>query len=304
MALTRKQVVTCISIVYLLAAAALYGSSRLSQLSIPLSSILSNLTTALPLVAGLLLEGSYDLTRRQEKRRHAARGSTPRPPLVIIANTLIFIYSSVVLTLLGTHAGPPSGLDCGLEQRWKNMFSLKDSEGIRAIQDAFECCGLVNSHDRAWPFQDKTHDIHACETAFGRNTGCMGAWRREEQRMGGLLIGVVSMVLVWQLAIIAIPTNRSSWLHRVLPGRVSEILTDEEQATTNGRARAIDYHSSYDRYRDDPLAEVTDSEDESTPQRGIEPGPASQVTDAVTAGVDQPDLEQHDEPTENTWARH
>jgi predicted membrane protein len=129
------------------------------------------------------------------------RGAIERPPLVIVANTIIFIYSTVVITLLGTHVAPASGLDCGLRQRWQNLFRIKDSKSIKAIQDAFSCCGYSNPRDMAWPFQDKTHPATACQEAFARNTGCVSAWKAEEQQVAGLLMGVVGMIVLWAVCI-------------------------------------------------------------------------------------------------------
>lgn len=175
-----------------------YASSRANSRSVPISDTLTGFATALPLVSGLLLEGGYDITRIFERRKDMKRGELQRPPLVIIANTLIFIYSTVVITLLGTHVGPPSGLNCGLHERWQQMFHRKDVESIRTIQDAFNCCGLTNSHDMAWPFPDKTHDSRSCETSFDRNTGCLAAWKAEEQHVAGILMTVVGLVFLWQ----------------------------------------------------------------------------------------------------------
>jgi hypothetical protein len=156
----------------------------------------------------LLLECGYDFTRRQERRQHLGRGEIQRPPLVIIANTLIFIYSSVVITLAGTHAAPPSGLDCGLHERWQALFKHKNAEAIRKIQDAFKCCGFANPRDMAWPFPDKSHDAHACEATYSeRTTGCLGAWKAEEQQIAGLLMAVVGMVFIWQVSIHQIPLS-------------------------------------------------------------------------------------------------
>jgi hypothetical protein len=126
-----------------------------------------------------------------------ARGEIERPPLVIVANTIIFIYSTAVITLLGTHAAPPSGLDCGLRQRWQDLFRKKESKSIRTIQDAFSCCGYANSRDMAWPFQDRSHTARACEEAYGRTIGCMSVWKAEEQQVAGILMGVVGMVVIW-----------------------------------------------------------------------------------------------------------
>jgi hypothetical protein len=176
-----------------------YASSRANKNSVPISDTLMAFTTALPILAGLLLQGGYDVTRYQERRQRLSRGEIQRPPLVIVANTIIFIYSTVVITLLGTHAAPPSGLDCGLRGRWQQLFKSKDSKAIRAIQNAFNCCGLTNSRDMAWPFPDRTHDAHACESAFNRSNGCLGAWKAEEQKIAGLLIAVVGMVFIWQV---------------------------------------------------------------------------------------------------------
>lgn len=175
-----------------------YASSRSTNRSVPISDTLTAFTAALPIVAGLLLECGYDLTRRQERRQHLDRGEIQRPTLVIVANTIIFIYQTAVITLLGTHAAPSSGLDCGLHERWQKLFRSKDSEAIKTIQDAFDCCGFANPRDMAWPFPDRSHDQHACESAFGRSNGCLAAWKAEEQQVAGLLIGVVSMVFIWQ----------------------------------------------------------------------------------------------------------
>lgn len=153
----------------------------------------------LPIISGILLECGYDLTRRQERRQHLDRGEIKRPPFVVVANTIIFIYSTAIITLLGTHATPSAELECGLRTQWEMLFRHKDASAIRHIQDAFQCCGFTNPRDMAWPFQDKQHDQHACEEAFGRTNGCLGAWRSEEQQIAGILIGVVAMVFVWQV---------------------------------------------------------------------------------------------------------
>lgn len=153
------------------------------------------------MVSALLLEFGYDFTRFQERRQRLPRGKTTRPPLVIIANTLIFIYSTVVITLLGTHAAPPSGHDCGLREQWTTMYKKKSAERIRKIQQSFQCCGFQTSRDMAWPFVDKTHDAKACETTFGHTNGCFGPWKGEEQRIAGILMAAVGLVFIWQVCV-------------------------------------------------------------------------------------------------------
>ncbi|OAK98471.1 hypothetical protein IQ06DRAFT_295783 [Phaeosphaeriaceae sp. SRC1lsM3a] len=298
MTYTRKQVVTFLSVLYLIIATGLggYASSRSTNRSVPISDTLTAFTAALPIVAGLLLECGYDLTRRQERRQHLDRGEIQRPTLVIVANTIIFIYQTAVITLLGTHAAPSSGLDCGLHERWQKLFRSKDSEAIKTIQDAFDCCGFANPRDMAWPFPDRSHDQHACESAFGRSNGCLAAWKAEEQQVAGLLIGVVSMVFIWQFAIIAIPTQKESWLHSVVPDRISRMIADERHGNTEPR-RAIDYVPGYNRYSD-RIEEDEDDVENTCTGRTIEEG-NGRLNNALPGNV----LGDQQPTVENEWTR-
>lgn len=290
--------VTFLSVLYLIIATGLggYASSRSTNRSVPISDTLTAFTAALPIVAGLLLECGYDLTRRQERRQHLDRGEIQRPTLVIVANTIIFIYQTAVITLLGTHAAPSSGLDCGLHERWQKLFRSKDSEAIKTIQDAFDCCGFANPRDMAWPFPDRSHDQHACESAFGRSNGCLAAWKAEEQQVAGLLIGVVSMVFIWQFAIIAIPTQKESWLHSVVPDRISRMIADERHGNTEPR-RAIDYVPGYNRYSD-RIEEDEDDVENTCTGRTIEEG-NGRLNNALPGNV----LGDQQPTVENEWTR-
>ncbi|PVH94437.1 hypothetical protein DM02DRAFT_676198 [Periconia macrospinosa] len=295
---SREQIVTCISIIYLIIATALsgYGSSRVNRFSIPLPNGLAYAATFLPIIAGLLLKIGYVFTRYQEHRSRLPRGDVARLPLVIVMNTLIFIYSTVVVTLLGTHAAPPPGLDCGLQERWIIMFRNKDARAIKAIQDAFNCCGLKSSHDMAWPFPDKTHKADACELAFGRKNGCFKPWKIEEQRVAGILMGAVGLVFIWQFAIIATPTERGSWFDQAVPERTSRTIGDEGHGGSSQR-REIDFLPNFSRYSD-RAQEASDGEAENGPQRGID-GTAQQANNTLTSGVNQVDHR----PLEDEWGR-
>ncbi|KAJ4343376.1 hypothetical protein N0V95_006677 [Ascochyta clinopodiicola] len=295
---TRKQIVTFISIIYLVFATAMagYASSRANRLSVPISDTLTGFTTALPVISGLLLECGYDLTRHKERRAHMERGEIQRPPFVIVANFFIFIYSTVVITLLGTHAAPSSGLDCGLRRQWQSLFRQKDSSAIRAIQDQYNCCGFANSKDMAWPFPDKSHKPDSCQESFGRTNGCMGSWKAEEQHIAGLLMGVVGLVAVWAFAIIAIPTQRETWLHKIAPERVSEFIAAEEHGST-GERRRINYLPDTNRYSD----RFQENDDETTPlspesRRALEAGTAQ-------VGTGLPGNVAMDAPATEEWAR-
>lgn len=110
---------------------------------------------------------------------------------------LLVIYETALATLALTHVAPPSELICGLERQWGAMFSNKNAEAIRRIQEQFQCCGFRNVQDRAWPFPDRGHTARACVESFGRSNGCLGGWRQMEQVTAGLilLIAVVAFLL-------------------------------------------------------------------------------------------------------------
>lgn len=296
---TRKQIVTFISIVYLVFTTAIagYAASRANRLSVPISDTLTGFATALPVISGILLECGYDLTRRKERRAHMQRGEIQRPPFVIVANFVIFIYSTVIITLLGTHAAPPSELDCGLRRRWQSLFHNKDASSVRAIQDQYNCCGFASPTDMAWPFPDRSHKADACKESFGRTRSCLESWKAEEQYVAGLMMVVVALVVVWAFAIIAIPTQPESWLHKVVPGQVSDFIAREEHGNT-GERRQINYLPDTNRYSDRFHEE---DDDETTPlspdtRRTLEEG-----RPAVGTGL--PGNVAMDAPATAEWAR-
>jgi len=266
--------VTFISIIYLVFATAMagYAASRANRLSVPISETLTGFTTALPVISGILLECGYDLTRSKERRAHMQRGEIQRPPFVIVANFIIFIYSTVIITLLGTHVGPPSGLDCGLRQQWQSLFHIKNVNSVKAIQDQYNCCGFASPTDMAYPFPDKSHKADACMTSFGRTESCFKPWKAEEQHIAGLLMGAVGLVVVWALAIIVIPTRRESWLHKIAPEQISDFIAREEHGNT-GERRRINYLPDTNHYAD----RFQEEDDETTPlspetRRALEAG--------------------------------
>jgi hypothetical protein len=65
-----------------------------------------------------------------------------------------------------------------------------------------------------------------------------------------------------KFAIIAIPTQSESWLHRVLPNTISDFVAAEEHGRRSGSRRAIDYLPNFSQYRDNAAEEVSDEERE------------------------------------------
>lgn len=252
---TRRQVVTTVSIVYviILTVVASYAASRASKLSLPIPKSLGGLTSSLPVIAGLLLESSYRITHHHSKRNRPVPSPPPTALYTIIANTLILVYSTVVITLLGTHTGPTSSLLCGLNDRWLSLYRAKDGDAIRTIQDTFKCCGLHKTYDKAFPFPGGENNIHSCEKRFGWKQSCFESWRGAEQSMSGVLMVVVGLVVIWQLAIVVAPSPRS-WFREILAQPI-EPADDEEQGNSNSPRRAIAYQDADNR--------ITEEEDQS-----------------------------------------
>lgn len=126
---------------------------------------------------------------------HKSNKSPFRWPAIAIFMLLI-VYETALATLALTHMVPPDSLTCHLDQRWGQLFSNKNGEAIRRIQDAYQCCGLHSVVDKAWPLPDNTHGSDACVNTFGRQNSCFGDWRRDEQISGGLLLLVAVTTLL------------------------------------------------------------------------------------------------------------
>lgn len=113
---------------------------------------------------------------------------------------LLIIYDTVIATLALTHMVPPASLTCPLQRQWEHLFSSKNVEVIRRIQDRHKCCGLRNKHDKAWPFPDKRHTVNACAETFNRERGCLGEWRKDVQITAGLLLLVAVVVFLLKVS--------------------------------------------------------------------------------------------------------
>jgi hypothetical protein len=102
-----------------------------------------------------------------------------------------------VATLAGTHLLPVSGLQCGLDSQWQNLFQAANGNAIRRVQDALNCCGLHGLDDMAWPF----HGNGTCQALTGRTQSCFLAWRKEEQEVAGMVLLVVVMAFAWKVSL-------------------------------------------------------------------------------------------------------
>ncbi|KAK7724310.1 hypothetical protein SLS64_000644 [Diaporthe eres] len=155
--------------------------------------ILTFLTILLPLFAAANATALPYLLR--EKAR------SPRRLLVRLAHPAVTqglqgIIIVVLATLYTTYVVPGATRDCGLSSIWVRLFRTKDAQSVKAIQDAFECCGFRSVKDMAWPFPPV--DI-ACAQRFDRALPCRGPWTSALQRSAGVELGVIVVVAILQV---------------------------------------------------------------------------------------------------------
>ena len=157
-------------------------------MALPISTVTATATIIIPIFTGVTLRGARSLTRRSHGGLGDAKNSFSWSAILLIM--LLVIYETVIATLALTHMTPPNDLSCHLERQWSWLFSNKNADVIRRIQDRHQCCGLHSVQDRAWPFPDRSHTAAACHEAFGRQRSCFGGWRQDEQITGGLILFV------------------------------------------------------------------------------------------------------------------
>ena len=171
-----------------------YEHTNSVTLSLPLSPVLTFLTILLPLIAAANATALPYLLR--EKAR------SPRRLLVRLAHPAITqglqgVLIVVLATLYTTYMAPGVSRDCGLSTIWQRLFRSKDAQSVKAIQDAFECCGFRSVKDMAWPFPPV--DV-ACAQRFDRALPCLGPWTSALQRSAGVELGVVVVVAILQVS--------------------------------------------------------------------------------------------------------
>lgn len=232
-----------------LTAIAGYAYSQIRFLSLPIPQALGLFTVVLPLITGISTQGAYGLIQRSSKHEQY---QLTIPLIAVIGFQLI--YETIVATLSLTYILPPSALKCGLEDRWSKLFSAKNADAIRAIQDSFNCCGLNSVNHQAFPFtNDKATN---CASTFHRNSRCLEPWRQAEQINAGLLLLVALIVFIVKvITILSLLTSTSwtqpTWMQRFKRGVHGDIEDPENDRRASMR-RLIEDNANDEGYHDDP----------------------------------------------------
>lgn len=177
-------------------------------MALPTSTVTATATIFLPILTGVVVRGTRSLDRHSQRGLGNAKNGFSWSAISLMM--LLVIYETVIATLALTHMTPPNGLICRLEQQWSWLFSSKNADVIRRIQDRHQCCGLHSVRDRAWPFPDSSHTAAACHETFGRQRSCFGGWRQDEQITGGLMLLVAVVAFLVQVHLPFIPDCQTS----------------------------------------------------------------------------------------------
>jgi len=133
------------------------------------------------------------------------------------------------------------------------LFAQKNGNAIRAIQDAFDCCGLNSVVDRAFPFSGGRSQ---CSEVYGRKKSCFANWRKAEQTNAGLFLLVAFVVfLIKVVSIISLLTGPSwagsKWVHPFRRHTNGDVEQPEEDNRANMR-RLIEEGTGDQEYHDEP----------------------------------------------------
>jgi len=172
-----------------------YAFYRIHSISLPIPQALGLFTVFLPLITGISSRGANGLIQR------AAKNGQERLTIPLIA-VIVFqlVYETVIATLALTYILPPSSLNCGLTEKWQQLYVRRNENAVKNIQNAFECCGFRTVKDRAWPFTDQS--TSPCAVTLGRTKSCAGDWRKAEQVTASLFLSVAIVVIaitVWAI---------------------------------------------------------------------------------------------------------
>jgi len=234
-----------------LTAIAGYAYSQIRTLSLPIPTALALFTLFLPLITGISTRGAHSLVSRRRLKNEPFQLTIPL--IGIIGFQLI--YETVVATLALTHLVPSATLRCGLQEKWTQLWKVKNDNDIRVIQDTFNCCGLNTLLDRSFPFADASE----CSRYFHRTQTCKGAWGQAEQINAGLLLLVAVVVFIIKvMSIISLltgtPLSETKWAR---PFKQIGSGTEDLEDNRAGVRRLIEERSgTVEEYRDEPSEEV------------------------------------------------
>jgi hypothetical protein len=116
-----------------------------------------------------------------------------------------------------------------LQSRWETLFRAKGEQHVRAIQDGFNCCGLLATTHQPWPFPAKGITEHLCGEKFKRTKRCLEDWRAKEQTLGGMMLVVNILLMLWQLLLMFKILRNVNLLKSWIGGNFTEYRSQSQE---------------------------------------------------------------------------
>ncbi|RFU29635.1 hypothetical protein B7463_g6700, partial [Scytalidium lignicola] len=220
---------------------------QIRSLSLPISQIFAFAAVFLPLITFITTQLIHPLLRDKE--------STARNALwIILLSAFQLIYETIIATLSIVYMIP----SCSIEDKWQEMYSNKDANAMRAIQDRFDCCGFNSLVDRPWPFargrKEEGHGVDQCKITYGRERSCRVPWQQQERVNAALLFGVAAIIFVAKALLIIIKFRRGAWNQTSSWIASFGVLFTGRRQDNYGRVRLIgsgEEEGAVEPYRDD-----------------------------------------------------
>ncbi|RCI11220.1 hypothetical protein L249_7641 [Ophiocordyceps polyrhachis-furcata BCC 54312] len=192
-------------LVLLLLAIAIYEHVTSTSLSLPLRPSLTITTIILP-----ILSAANAIFYQRFLLRSASAAARRRTlPRAMTLQALQAILTVVMATLFFSDMMPSVARTCLLSHRWQRLFSSRDVDSIRRIQDALNCCGFRTVLDRPWPFPG-SQGARECADTYRRDVPCSQPWQMAMQRNCGVEFGLVIAIGFWQILSLILPLRTMS----------------------------------------------------------------------------------------------
>ncbi|KAI9684134.1 MAG: hypothetical protein M1829_003404 [Trizodia sp. TS-e1964] len=198
--------------------------------------------------------------------------TTHRFPIHTLAPLALLLLETALLSLLATYLPSSKVRTCALSEQWGSLWSAPEQRAaLRAIQDAFNCCGFRTLRDRPIPHPEHGYTDEECARMTGRTGSCAAPWGRAESGVAGVGVGVVLGVWVVKIVIAVLVRGGNRWalgLVGLRGDRVTEVL---------GEGRALEY-------RDEEVGEEEEGQVGGEGARLLPQGPVREGSGRVVEG--------------------
>ncbi|KKZ68846.1 hypothetical protein EMCG_00017 [[Emmonsia] crescens] len=190
------------------------------------------MTTFLPIITAILIPMSTNLATRARSRRSdtASPGLNDIRRFMTILEQLLTIIPTALATFAISYFMPEDIVGCRLGNQWQSLYSHKNANAIRAIQDRLQCCGFRSTRDRGWPFPGGSEQ-RDCTGTFGYTQSCFAGWRNTQRGAAAMIFTAAVLSLVMKFILSSRQYDLSARYNTRLPYHEAIEGTDDANGT-------------------------------------------------------------------------